>query len=64
MADLFAGAPISRDEKIGQLRREIKMRKSVYPRWVAAGKMKQEEADRGIMVFERILQDYEEGSVS
>lgn len=59
MPDLFAAEPFSRDDKIGCLRREIKMRRQVYPRWVATQKMKQEDADREIAVMEAILADYE-----
>jgi len=34
--------------------REVRMRRSVYPRWVDAGKMKREKADAEIAVMEEI----------
>ena len=59
MTDLFAGAEISRADKLGELRREIAMRKRVYGRQVARGAMTQGQMDRGIAVMEAILADYE-----
>lgn len=56
--DLFEGDPISIDEKIGHLEREVGMRRSVYPRLVVLRKMGKEKADRGIAVMEAILADY------
>lgn len=35
-------------EQITCLKREIAMRKNVYPKWVENGRMKQEAADREI----------------
>ena len=46
--------------KIRALKRELAMRRRVYPRRVKAGKMSQAEANRQIAVFEEILQDYEQ----
>lgn len=57
--DLFNEQPVPIEEKIAHLNREIAMRRSVYPRWVAKGKMKQDQADRGIAVMQAILADYE-----
>ena len=57
--DLFEGDEIPIEEKIAHLRREVAMRRSVYPRQVAARKMKQDQADRGIAVMVAILEDYE-----
>ena len=56
MTDLFA---ISRADKVAELKREIAMRRQVYGRQVAAGRMTQEKADRGIAVMEAIIADYE-----
>ena len=42
---------------IAELERELTMRRRLYPRWVANGKMKQEAADRRIRVMEELL-DY------
>lgn len=49
---------ISRDEKRSCAERELKMRKRLYPRWVAAGKMTQAWADREILVMTAIMEDY------
>lgn len=43
------------DTQCACVRREISMRKRVYPRWVATQKMTQEEADRQILVMEAVL---------
>lgn len=42
-------------EQIKEVKREIDLRKRVYPKWVLAGKMKQIEADYHIDVMECIL---------
>jgi hypothetical protein len=44
--------------KLKALEREIKMRRSVYPRQVARGSMTQQEADHEIKIFEDIANDY------
>jgi hypothetical protein len=44
--------------KLKSLEREIKLRRSVYPRQVAQGKMTQPEAAREIQIFEAIANDY------
>lgn len=51
MPDLL---PITIDDEIACIRREIVMRQRVYPRWVAAGKMKQDTADREIACMEAV----------
>ena len=53
MADLI---PITLEEEIICLRREIGMRQSVYPRWVASGKMKLDRAEREIAVMKSALE--------
>jgi hypothetical protein len=55
MTDLF---PISIEQKIACLEREIKLREDFYPRWVAARRMTQETAERELAVMREILQDY------
>lgn len=35
-------------EQIAEVRRELALRKNVYPKWVASGRMKQAEADRSL----------------
>ena len=52
MTDLL---PISLADQIASVRREIGMRKGVYPRWVASGKIKQDAADREIERMEAVL---------
>lgn len=41
-------------ELIAEVRREIRMRRSVYPKWVRAGRMDQSEADRQIDLMEAV----------
>lgn len=40
--------------------REVRMRRRVYPRWVAQGRMTHAEADHQIRVMEAIAADYAE----
>lgn len=49
----------SNAEKAQELRRELGMRRHVYPRKVADGKMQQQAADRMIALAEDMLADYE-----
>lgn len=56
MSQLF---PITREEKIACIKREIEMRHKVYPRWIANGKMSMDKAGREIEVMQDILEDYE-----
>lgn len=42
-------------DQIACVKREIAMRERVYPRWVAAGKMKQEKADAEIAAMRAVL---------
>lgn len=52
-------APITLDDKIAELRREIAMRERVYPGWVSAGRMTEARASRQTAVLRSILRDYE-----
>lgn len=52
--------PITRAEKRDCALREVRMRLQVYPRWVAAGKMTQAEADRELARMRAIADDYRE----
>jgi hypothetical protein len=45
-------------EKLTAIRRELKLRRSAYPRWVDAGKMTPHQAAHEIAVMEAIEQDY------
>jgi len=40
------------DQQLDELERELKMRRRMYPRWVADGKMAQATADRQIRLME------------
>lgn len=45
-------------EKAEAAEREVKMRRRVYPRWVAQGKLSQADANHQISVMEDIARDY------
>jgi len=49
---------VTNADKIKEIDREIGMRLSAYPRWVAMGRMKQEAADRRLDILRAIRQDY------
>lgn len=46
-------------DKLTECRRELGLRRRVYAKWVAAGRMKQHDADWKIAVLEAIADDYE-----
>ena len=46
------------DDKIKFLCRELALRKNVYPKWVDAGRITQEYADREIAVMQEIHDDF------
>ena len=46
-------------DKLSAVRREITMRRRVYPRWVENNRMTQSKADEEIAVMEAIAADYE-----
>ena len=48
--------PVTIDEEILCVRREIGLRERVYPRWVAAGKMKADMAEREIAAMKSVLE--------
>ncbi len=52
--------PIDLNHKISELKRELRMREHLYPRWVASAKLKKEDADRRIAVLRTILTDYKD----
>ncbi len=45
-------------EKQKEAERELAMRRNVYPKWVASGRMKQEEADKRTACMTDIVADY------
>lgn len=47
--------PITLEQQIASVQREIGMRKRVYPSWVSKGKMKQAQADHEIAAMEAAL---------
>jgi hypothetical protein len=46
-------------EKHKSIMRELKLRRSAYPRWVDAGKMTPHQAAHEISIMEAIALDYE-----
>ena len=46
------------DDKYQCAQREVKMRRKVYPRWIAMGKMNSERALKEIAIMEAIARDY------
>ena len=55
-------ATITIYDKLACARRELRMRRKVYPRRVANRKMSQEQADREIALMEAIVADYDRSS--
>ena len=45
---------ITLDEMHDEIKREIAMRKGVYPRWIENGKIKKETADLRVLVLEAL----------
>ena len=45
---------ITIDEMLTEIKREIVMRKSVYPRWIENGKIKKETAASRVLILEAI----------
>jgi len=54
----LAKAPINDAVKLSEIRREIAMRRRLYPGWVAKGTMRQVTADRQIAIMEAMASDY------
>jgi hypothetical protein len=50
---------VSLADQIKCVNREIAMRRSAYPRWVAQGRMKQDVADRELRSMEAVLRTLE-----
>ena len=51
---------ITRQAKRECAERELRMRRRVYPRWVASGRMSQAQAAKEIATMEAIAADYVE----
>lgn len=60
MVDLFHNQPATLSDMLGCARRELAMRRRVYPRQVALGKMKDEEAERETAIMAAIAAHFEE----
>ena len=59
--DLFPAGTykdIRLQDKLGELVREIKLRKHVYPRLVGIGKLNCVTADKRILIMQAVLEDY------
>jgi hypothetical protein len=52
--------PPTLPEMIADAKREVALRRSVYPRLVAAGRLKQSKADRQIAIMEAIVEKLKE----
>ncbi len=60
MSDLFPAATtddVALELKLAELQREIAVRQGVYPKWVAAGKLTQEMADKRILILQAVYAD-------
>lgn len=51
--------PVTIEDKIEEVRRELDLRKRNYPRWIEMGRMSKAKATRQIAIMETILHDYE-----
>jgi hypothetical protein len=49
---------ITSEDKAKCAERELRMRERVYPRWIAAGKMKPQQAEHEIETMRAIADDY------
>lgn len=46
-------------DKLKCVERELRLRKKVYPRWVAEGRMTQQQAEHEIDCMQAIVTDYD-----
>lgn len=51
--------PFSVHEKIGEIKKELEMRRQVYPKSIARGHLTVNQARRQTAIMEEILRDYE-----
>lgn len=54
MSDMFVDSPIPTSAQMACVEREIAMRRRVYPRWVADGRMTQAKADAEIAAMSAV----------
>jgi hypothetical protein len=52
--DLF---PVTRTDMVMEVERELALRRRVYPRLIATGRMKLQQAERQITVMEAVLEE-------
>lgn len=50
--------PITNADKAKEAKREVAMRRRVYPNWISSGRLTQAAADRQIATMEAIAADY------
>lgn len=50
----------SAEAKLEEIYRELRLRRQLYPRWVASEKMKATDADYQIEIMQAIAADYEQ----
>ncbi len=48
--------PVSLDDQIACVARELALRRSAYPKWVANGRMKQSEAEREVARMTAVIE--------
>jgi hypothetical protein len=56
MADLLSALPVPLSDQIAAVEREIAMRRRVYPRSVAEGRMPQARADAELRAMSAVLE--------
>jgi len=52
MSDFFQPSKV---DQIAEVKREIALRERVYPKWVEAGRLKQDKADRQLAIMRAVL---------
>ena len=55
MPDLLATLPVPLGDQIAEVEREIVLRRRVYPRWIADGRLTERKADAQIATMEAVL---------
>lgn len=56
LGEVDVSQPISIDEQMKCVQREIRMRENVYPKWVAAGKMSPAKAESELAMMKAVLE--------
>lgn len=54
----MSGSLWTDEQKLEAIEREVKMRRRVYPRWVADGRMTKRKADEELAIMQAIAEDY------